>query len=127
MMCCAAITKHENVVTMIVCSMCQNYIETQKHTAPPCFAIANGNDIGGLPPRFTTLSRTDEQAVALVLPCVSLSVVTGGACKTIKSHHYVVKNTEGAIVEMLPRDVSSRIRVAMVGSMTPVQAAACKK
>jgi hypothetical protein len=39
----------------------------------------------------------------------------------------VVKNTEGAIVEMLPRDVNSRVRVTMVGSMTPVQAAACKK
>jgi hypothetical protein len=53
--------------------------------------------------------------------------VTGGRCRTIKSHHYVVQNTEGPIVEMLPRDLSGRVRVTMVGNMTKAQAAACKK
>jgi hypothetical protein len=76
---------------------------------------------------WNLLTRTDEQAVALVLPCVSLSVVCGGSYKTIKSHHYVVQNTEGPIVEMLPRDLTFRIRVTMVGSMTSAQVAACKK
>ncbi|KAG4050576.1 hypothetical protein PC123_g14171 [Phytophthora cactorum] len=69
----------------------------------------------------------DEQAVALILPCVSLSVVSGGSCRTIKSQHYVVQNTEGPIVEMLPRDLSSRVIVSMVGSMTSTQIAMCKK
>jgi hypothetical protein len=90
-------------------------------------AIANGNFIGHIPSEFESVTRTDEQVVALVLPCVSLSVVTGGRCRTIKSHHYVVQNTEGPIVEMLPRDLSGRMRVTMVGNMTKAQAAACKK
>jgi len=42
-MCFAAIKKHENDVTMNVCSMCRNYMDNQNHTVPPCFAIANGN------------------------------------------------------------------------------------
>lgn len=112
---------------MNVCDACLKHVESQKYTVPPSFAIANCNYIGHLPSMFKAITRTDEQTIALVLPCVSLSVVTGGACKTIKSHHYVVQNTEGAIAEMLPRDLSSRVRVTMVGSMTPAQTAACKK
>lgn len=110
-----------------VCKCCGDHILRSNVKGPPSAAIANGNYIGHLPTRFNRLSRTDEQAVALMLPCVSLSVVTGGNCKTIKSHHYIVRNTEGPIVEMLPLDLEHRVRVTMVGSMTPMQVAACKK
>ncbi|OWY98519.1 hypothetical protein PHMEG_00030701 [Phytophthora megakarya] len=73
------------------------------------------------------MTQADEQVIALVLPCVLLSVVTGELCKTIISHLYVAHNTEGSIVEMLPRDLSGRVRVTMVGCMTPEQAVVCKK
>ncbi|OWZ04148.1 hypothetical protein PHMEG_00023998, partial [Phytophthora megakarya] len=105
----------------------QKAINGSKFPQKPVDSIANGNYIGHLPRRFQVMTRTDEQAVALVLPCVSLSVVTGGPCHTIKSHHYIVRNTEGPIVDMLPRDLSCRVRVTMVGHMTKRQAIACKK
>jgi hypothetical protein len=100
-------------------------IVRSKSGIPPTLSIANGNYIGRMPSQFS-MSRTDEQAIALVSPCVSLSTVTGGPCRTIKSHHYIVRNTEGPIAEMLPRDVSTRVRITMVGCMTSAQVAACK-
>ncbi|ETM31727.1 hypothetical protein L914_20753 [Phytophthora nicotianae] len=78
-------------------------------------AIANGNYIGWLPPHLSTLSRTDEQCIALVSPCVALSTLTGGHCKGVESHHYIVKNTEGPVLGMLPRDLTNKVRVTMVG------------
>jgi len=109
-----------------MCAACSKLVTHSKSTSPPTLAIANGNYIGRLPERFN-LSRTDEQAIALVSSCVSMSTVTGGPCQTIKSHHYIVENTEGPIVSMLPGDVVDRVRVAMTGCMTSSQVAACKK
>lgn len=110
-----------------VCKSCRAPLAHAKTSHPPVLAIANGNYIGHIPNEFAELNRTDEQAIALVSPCVSLSTVTGGKCRTIKLHNYVVRNTEGPITAMLPRNLSSRVRVTMVGSMTPTQVAICKK
>ncbi|ETP29388.1 hypothetical protein F442_21457 [Phytophthora nicotianae P10297] len=95
--------------------------------SPPAMAIANGNYIGWLPPHLSTLSRTDEQCIALVSPCVALSTLTGGHCKGVESHHYIVKNTEGPVLGMLPRDLTNKVRVTMVGVMISDQQAACRK
>ena len=65
--------------------------------------------------------------IALVSHCVLLSTVTGGSVQTIKSHHYVVENTEGPILTMMPRNISGRVRIAMVGAMTTEQQARCRK
>lgn len=112
---------------MQICKLCKDHLERKRSAGPPAYAIANGNFVGHLPQRFDRLTRTDEQAISLVSPCVSLSTVTGGRCRTIKSHHYIVQNTEGPIANMLPRDITSRVRVTMVGNMTKEQIAACKR
>lgn len=122
-----AIHRENGVVQMQMCKSCSLEIEHSRSALPPVNSIANGNYIGRLPSSFDSLTRTDEQAISLVSPCMSLSTVTGGACRTIKSHHYVVRNTEGPIADMLPRDLRSNVRVTMVGNMTPAQAAQCKK
>ncbi|KAE9069513.1 hypothetical protein PF006_g29559 [Phytophthora fragariae] len=114
-----AVFKEHGVVKVNICKRCNNHISRNVST-PPSAAIANGNYIGHLPTPFQTMTRTDEQAISLVLPSVSLSVVTRGLCRTIKSHHYIVRNTEGPIVEMLPRDLSHRVRVTMTPTIESI-------
>ncbi|KAG1694469.1 hypothetical protein DVH05_028660 [Phytophthora capsici] len=109
-----------------ICVSCEQELRANGNS-PPAMAIANGNYIGWLPPHLSTLSRTDEQCIALVSPCVALSTLTGGHCKVVKSHHYIVKNTEGPVLDMLPRDLTNKVRVTMVGAMTSDQQAACRK
>lgn len=83
---------------------------------PPALSIANGNYVGHIPAEFE-LNRSNKQIVALVSPCMSISTVTGGPCRTIKAHHYVVKNTEGPIVAMFPKDIADRVHVALIGNI----------
>ncbi|KAG1688846.1 hypothetical protein DVH05_003023 [Phytophthora capsici] len=117
----------ENVTLVDLCGTCLRYLSCSSESKPPTLSIANGNYIGRMPAKYASLTRTDEQSIALVVPCVSLSTLTGGSCKVLKSHHYIVKNTEGPIVDMLPRDLTGTVRVTMIGSMTSAQRAACRK
>lgn len=125
-----AMVLQRGIVFVQICADCKQYLNKscKKVTqAPPPLSIANGNYIGHLPSELGELNRTDEQAIALLSPCMSLSTVTGGPCRVLKSHHYIVENTEGPIAEMLPRELRSRVRVAMVGSMTSAQKASCRR
>ncbi|KAI9339866.1 hypothetical protein BDR26DRAFT_973790 [Obelidium mucronatum] len=60
----------------------------------PAEAIANGNWIGRLPSSFGDISRTTENVVSLMQPCLFLSTMFGSTSensrKTIKSHHYIL-------------------------------------
>jgi hypothetical protein len=59
---------------------------------PPLNAIANGNWIGYLPHKFSTISRTEEQTVSLMIVCIYVSTVIGSGNKVLNSHHYIIKN-----------------------------------
>lgn len=119
-----AIAKRADGVVLQLCNSCNRELMREGTKLPPVLAIANGNYIGHIP---TELNRTNEQMIALVSSCMSISTVTGGQCRTIKAHHYVIQNTEGPILTMIPRDLTERVRVALVGSMTPAQAASCRR
>jgi hypothetical protein len=108
----------DNEVLPRLCSECHTYIINGNLQR---LAIANGNWIGSYP--NDELPWIEEQLVALVSPCVSIKTVTGGSQRCLRSHHYIVKNTAGPILEMLQDQAASRVHVTMVRAMTPQQVA----
>ncbi|KAI9325027.1 hypothetical protein BDR26DRAFT_963681 [Obelidium mucronatum] len=92
----------------------------------PVEAIANGNWIGRLPSSFGDISRTTENVVSLMQPCLFLSTMFGSTSdngrKTIKSHHYVLKNSE-PVLRQVPADIGATFRFSFVGAWTPPEIA----
>jgi hypothetical protein len=79
-------------------------------------AIANGNWIGYLPQQFASanMSRSEEQAAALVILNIYLTTVISNDAKVIHSHHYVIKNPE-PIMRSIQNDIQGFIRFTLVG------------
>ncbi|KAI9324413.1 hypothetical protein BDR26DRAFT_966413 [Obelidium mucronatum] len=87
----------------------------------PVEAIANENWIGRLPTTFGDITRTTENVVSLMQPCIYLTTIFGSGTenqrKNIKSHHYVLKNSE-PVLRQVPADISSTFRFSFVGAWT---------
>ena len=82
---------------------------------PPMDAIANGNWIGYLPSEFSSISRTEEQTIALMILNIYLSTVITSDNKVINSHHFVIKNPNPIIREFAD-DVTGAVRFTLVGA-----------
>jgi hypothetical protein len=83
---------------------------------PPINAIANGNWIGYLPSQFAAanISRSEEQAVAIVILNIYITTVISNDARVLQSHHYMIKNPN-PIVRSLQNDIAGYIRFALVG------------
>jgi hypothetical protein len=84
---------------------------------PPMNAIANGNWIGYLPSIFWSISRTEEQAVALMHVNIYLTTVIGSGHgnKTLNSHHFVLKHPN-PFIRYFSHDVTGCVRFTIVGA-----------
>jgi len=89
---------------------------------PPAEAIANALWIGELPEQFRGLTRTDEQAVSLMVPSIFLATMVGTTHHKVSSHFYVVQNP-APIIQKVPANVNGAIRLTVVGPMTPEEIA----
>ena len=90
-------------------------VAPEEELKPPINAIANGNWIGYLPRKFTTISRTEEQTVSLMIVCIYVSTVVGSGNKVLNSHHYIIKNPN-PIIRSIAHDVTGSIRFTLVGA-----------
>ena len=82
---------------------------------PPLNAIAIGNWIGYLPKEFECISRTEEQAVALIILQIYLKTVIGSENKSLNSHIYLVKNSD-PILRSICHVVIGTILFTLVGA-----------
>ena len=84
---------------------------------PPINAIANGNWIGYLPRMFWSISRTEEQACALIHVNIYLTTVVGSGYgnKMMNFHTFVIKNPN-AIIRSFAHDVTGSVRFTIVGA-----------
>jgi hypothetical protein len=89
---------------------------------PPINAIANGNWIGYLPKEFECISRTEEQAVALIILQIYLKTVIGSENKCLNSHIYLIKNSD-PILRSICHDVIGTILFTLVGAHVSEQEA----
>ena len=89
---------------------------------PPINAIANGNWTGYLPAEFIGISRTEEQAVALIIPQIFLSTTVISENKLLKSHTYMIKNPN-PLLRYFPDDLTGTIMHTMVGANVTLQQA----
>ncbi|KAI9321952.1 hypothetical protein BDR26DRAFT_904500 [Obelidium mucronatum] len=92
----------------------------------PAEAIANGNWIGRLPAKFGNVSRTTENVVSLMQPCIYLSSIFGHGSdsntRNINSHHYILKNS-APVLRSVPASIGSTFRFTFVGAWTPLEIA----
>jgi len=89
---------------------------------PPINAIANGNWTGYLPAEFIGISRTEEQAVALIIPQIFLSTTVISENKLLNSHIYMIKNPN-PILRYFSDELTGTILHTMVGANVSLQQA----
>ncbi|KAI9338184.1 hypothetical protein BDR26DRAFT_896345 [Obelidium mucronatum] len=112
-------------LTIALCRDC--YAGTRsKSQHMPAEAIANGNWIGRLPAKFGDVSRTTENVVSLMQPCIYLSSIFGHGSdsntRNINSHHYILKNNAPVLCSV-PASIGSTFRFTFVGAWTPLEIA----
>lgn len=111
------------------CRDCLATVRETKQTAresknhcfyPPVNAIANGNWLGVLPKEYEEFTRTDEQAIALYQANIYLATIVGSR-KAINSNSYILDIGTPIIQHLgIPNDVTSTIRMTLVGAFTPI-------
>ncbi|KAI9325527.1 hypothetical protein BDR26DRAFT_960630 [Obelidium mucronatum] len=111
---------------LAICPDCYSSTRPKSHKMP-ADAIANENWIGRLPETFGEISRTTENVVSLMQPCIYLSSLFGfdsaeNHRKMIKSHHYVLKNSK-PVLRHVPADIGSTLRFTFVGAWTSAEMA----
>ncbi|KAI9333296.1 hypothetical protein BDR26DRAFT_937574 [Obelidium mucronatum] len=111
---------------LAICPDCYSSTRPKSHKMP-ADAIANENWIGRLPETFGEISRTTENVVSLMQPCIYLSSPFGfdsaeNHGKMIKSHHYVLKNSK-PVLRHVPADIGSTLRFTFVGAWTSAEMA----
>jgi hypothetical protein len=104
---------------LCICSECLAAVNEAK---VPVNAIANGNYIGYLPHEFHSISRTEEQTVALEIMQFFIHTIIGSDNKVLDSHTYVIKNPYPILREFC-HDVIGTILFTLVGANVSEQIA----
>ena len=89
---------------------------------PPINAIANGHWTGYLPREFMDISRTEEQACALIIPNIFLSTSVISDNKVVNSHIYLIKNPN-PLLRYFSHELTGTILHTMVGAHVSLQEA----
>jgi len=89
---------------------------------PPINAIANGHWTGYLPREFMGLSRTEEQACALIILNIFLSTSVISENKVVNSHIYLIKNPQ-PLLRYFADELTGTILHTMVGAHVSLQQA----
>ena len=123
-------TGADEVVRLCICKSCFKALR-RRSTTPPKFAIANGFEIGELPPEHGNLNKTEVEFLALGHSTAKFIVLRGGQQRAISSHCLHFKcNSQGSLaplVDKLPRNTNAQLRVIIAGPFTPAQQLAVRR